>query len=145
MDDDGSPLVVEYRFHAPQLARRRAEGAQRELVLPAPYPLLLSRNYISVPRRQTPMLLHYVLPTTLDAQVALPPGAQVQALTKPIELQGFGRFVQRASAEGKTLRLHSETAVPLLRVLPERYPAFVEFASRLDAAEEAVAIIAVPQ
>lgn len=145
MDDDGSPLVVEYRFHAPQLARRRAEGAQRELVLPAPYPLLLSRNYISVPRRQTPMLLHYVLPTTLDAEVALPQGAQVQALTKPIELQGFGRFVQRASAEGKTLRLHSETAVPLLRVLPERYPAFVEFATRLDAAEEAVAIIAVPQ
>jgi tetratricopeptide (TPR) repeat protein len=145
MDDDGAALTVEYRFNAPQLARRRAEGDQRELVLPAPYPLLLSRNYISVPTRQTPLLLHYVLPTTLEAEVALPEGAKVQAVARPIELNGFGRFVQRAAVEGKLLRLHSETTVPLLRVLPERYPAFVEFAARLDAAEEGVAVIAVPK
>lgn len=145
MDDDGAALTVEYRFSAPQLARRRTEGEQRELVLPAPYPLLLSRNYISVPTRQTPLLLHYVLPTTLEAEVALPEGAKVQAVARPIELTGFGRFVQRAAVEGKVLRLHSETTVPLLRVLPERYPAFVEFAARLDAAEEGVAVIAVPK
>lgn len=152
MTDDDATLTVEYRFRAPQLARRR-EG---ELVLPAPFPTLLSKHYVSVARRSLPMLIHYVVPTVLDADVRLPAGAQVVRLRPPVELSEFGRFLQRIEQlptrepgkDGKadtTLHLHTEASLPLVRVLPSRYPQFVEFAGRVDVSEDGVALIALPK
>lgn len=146
LTDDLAPLVVEYRFRAPQLLRQRGgqPGQAAELVLPAPYPLMLSRNYVSVAKRQLPLQLNYALPTTLDAKVMLPPGAQVLQTLPDVELTAFGRFVQKVRSEPGVLRLHTETALPLQRVMPDRYPLFVEFAARLDAAEESIAVLSVP-
>ena len=144
MDDDSAELTVEYRFRAPRLGRSRRGAAGGELVLPAPYPLLLGRNYVSVPRRRTPLLLHYALPTVLEAQITLPPGARVAQLAAPVQLSDFGTFSQKVTAADDRILLRTETALPLTRLLPDRYPRFVEFATRIDAAEEAIAVLALP-
>ncbi len=148
MDNDTAELTVEYRFRAPRLCRSRRSDGGAELVLPAPYPLLLGRNYLSMARRRTPLMLHYALPTVLDAQIDLPAGARVAQLAAPLQLTDFGQFTQKvtqeATAQGARLLLHTETALPLTRILPDRYPRFVEFAIRIDAAEEAIAVLTLP-
>jgi hypothetical protein len=144
MEDDRAPLVVEYRFRAPRLGRSRRGQGGSELVLPAPYPLLLARNYISVARRRTPLMLHYVLPTELTAEIVLPAGARIAQLAAPVDLGDFGRFSQKVSAQGDRILLHTETALPLQRILPDRYPRFIDFANRIDAAEEAIAALSLP-
>lgn len=144
MEKDGAELIVEYRFRAPRLGRSRRGAAGAELVLPAPYPLLLGRNYVSVAHRRTPMMLHYALPTVLEAQIILPPGARVTQLAAPVQLSDFGTFSQKVTAADDRILLRTETALPLTRLLPDRYPRFVEFATRIDAAEEAIAVLALP-
>ena len=144
MDDDTVALTVEYRFRAPRLGRSRRGDAGGELVLPAPYPLLLGHNYVSLARRTTPLMLHYVLPTVLQAEITLPAGAKVAELAAPVKLGDFGQFAQTVTVQGGRIVLHTETALPLSRVLPDRYPRFVEFATRIDAAEEAIAVLTVP-
>jgi hypothetical protein len=150
MDRDDEVLVVEYRFRAPHLLRRRGESGANELVLPAPYPVLLSRNYIHIAHRQTPLLLNYVPPTVVEAQIHLPPGMRLLSATPPVELHEFGHFVQRlvpagagaAGTSGERLTLHAELSLPLNRIAPERYPQFVDFARRIDGAEESIAVLA---
>jgi hypothetical protein len=94
--------------------------------------------------RQLPLQLNYALPTTLDAKIVLLPGTQVLQTLPDIELLAFGRFVQKVRATPGVLHLHTETAIPLQRVMPDRYPQFVEFAARLDAAEESIAVLSMP-
>lgn len=143
MERDDEPLVVEYRFHAPHLARQRGESGS-ELVLPAPYPVLLSRNYIHVSNRQTPLLVHYVVPTVLDANIHLPVGARLIQTTPNLDLSEFGRFSQRVTSApaGDRVLLHTELSLPLIRIAPERYPQFVSFSRRIDSAEETIAVFA---
>jgi len=141
LEDDEAPLVVEYSFQAPRLARRRAGAGGAELVLPAPYPALLGKRYVGVPRRRSPLLLTYVVPMVLEAQVQLPPGSgQVQA-GPPVALSSFGRFAQRVEAGGGKLQLRAEFAMPTRRVEPAEYADFVAYARRVDSAEDAAAII----
>jgi hypothetical protein len=89
-------------------------------------------------------MLHYVLPTELTADIVLPAGAHIAQLAGPVELSDFGRFTQKVSAQGDHILLHTETALPLQRILPDRYPRFIEFANRIDAAEEAIAALTLP-
>ena len=44
-------------------------------------------------------------------------------------------------AEGNRLLLSVDSNISRQRVLPDRYPAFVEFAAHIDLAEEAYALI----
>ncbi len=145
MDRDDEPLSIEYRFFAPHLAHRRGEASTSELVLPAPYPVLLSRNYIHVAHRQTPLLLHYVQPTVIDAQIHLPKGARLVQSAPTVELSEFGHFLQQVSLanSNENLTLHAELSLPLLRIEPERYAQFVEFARRIDGTEESIAVFTV--
>lgn len=145
LDREDDELVIEYRFSVPQLARQRvSQSGQKELVLPVPYPLLLGRRYVTVPQRKLPLLIGYVTPSTLEAHIALPKGARVVQLAEPVELQGFGRYNRSARAETDKVTLRVQTELLRKRILPDQYPAFVEFAARTDVAEEAFALIAVP-
>lgn len=152
VDKDDQPLDVVYSFRAPRLARLRQAGEAEtgnggprpELVLPAPFPALLSKHYVGVPRRTTPLLLHLVTPTELEARIELPEGAGEPLLAPAATLDAFGHFVQRAERDGRRIHLHAEFAMPLQRVEPERYPDFLRFAARVDAAEDSVALIPLP-
>ena len=104
------------------------------------------RRHVHLPQRQTPLLVQYIQPTTVDARIQLPPGVQLFQATPPVELSEFGHFVQRVTqtpGQSGALNLHAELSLPLTRVPPERYAQFVEFARRLDSAEESIAVLAV--
>ncbi len=145
IDNEDEPLVIEYRFHAPQLARSRVEKGAQELVLPAPFPSLFGRNYVRVASRTTPLFVHYMAPTTLSATYVLPPRVRVAQLAPPVEISEFGHFSQRAvaSESGDRVTLAIELAIPVARISPERFPAFTQFARQIDAAEAGFALLAV--
>ena len=145
IENDDEPLVVEYRFQAPQLARRRAEKGAQELVLPAPFPSLFSRNYVRIASRSMPLFVHPVAPTVLSATYVLPPRVRVAQLAPPVEVGEFGKFSQRATASesGDRITLQIELSLPLTRIPPERFPAFADFARRIDSAEAGFALLSV--
>jgi hypothetical protein len=136
-DDDDAPFTVEYKFRSPQLARR----VGRHLVLPAPYPALLGRRYVGVAERKTPLSVDYASPTAIQAEIALPPGVDVQ-LPPEAKADGFGSFEQRAERTDGGLRLRARFAMPRVRVQPDKYREFVDFATRVDRAEARAAEIA---
>jgi tetratricopeptide (TPR) repeat protein len=130
-NDDAGTFVVEYSFHAPQLARRIGD----RLILPAPYPATLGKRYVGVARRTTPLELDYASPTTLQAAVKLPPGF-AGALPAPVELDTtFGRFSQAAHPTADGFRLDAFFGQPQRRVPPDQYPELVDFSVRVDRAE----------
>ncbi len=137
-DDDDQPFVVEYSFHAPQLAR--AEG--RRLILPAPYPALLGRRLVGVARRSTALQLAFVAPTSLEATIKLPAGARLE---RPTTVEtgdaAWGHFSQRATAAGDAVALRAGFDMPAGRVSPERYEEFARYANAVDAAEAEAAEI----
>lgn len=142
LTEDQAPLTVRYRFRAPRLSRvRKGEAGPAELVLPAPYPALLGRRYVGVPQRQTVLQLNYVVPTELIADVTLPQEAAAARIQPRVELSDFGRFSQEVEVKERAVRLRARFAMPVQRVLPERYPDFVRYARAVDAAEAAAALV----
>ncbi len=142
MDDESAPLQITYLFTAPHLARQRlGKEGRKQLILPVPYPLLLSRRYVTAPTRKLPLLVGYVTPSQLSATVKLPEGAKLAQLGDPVTLSGFGSYKRTVSGAAGQVRLDVETSLPRQRVLPDRYPAFVDFAAHVDLAEEAYALI----
>ncbi|MCS6915294.1 MAG: hypothetical protein RMK29_15930 [Myxococcales bacterium] len=139
--EDDAPLVVEYAFRAPRLARRRMAQGRTELVLPAPFPALLAKRYVGVPTRRSPLQLGYVVPVVLEARVELPRGVGPVRAGPEVRLSTFGRFCQQVVLEGSTLRLHVEFFLPARRVEPAEYDEFVAYARQVDAAEESAAVI----
>jgi tetratricopeptide (TPR) repeat protein len=130
-DDDAGPFVVEYRFHAAQLAHRLGD----RLVLGAPYPATLGKRYVGVANRTTPLMLDYATPTTLTADVKLPAGWEA-ALPTPMNLDTpFGKFAQAATRSDKGFRLDAYFAQPQRRVTAAEYPALVDFSVNVDRAE----------
>ncbi len=133
--------VVEYRFHAPQLARRIGG----RLVLPAPYPATLGKRYVGVARRTTPLMLEYASPTTLSADIKLPSGFDA-VLPGPIKLETpfKGRLVAGgAAALPGGLHLEAFFAQPQRRVgAAEQYQPLVDFSVAVDRAEARAAELA---
>jgi tetratricopeptide (TPR) repeat protein len=130
-DDDAGLFVVEYRFHAAQLARKIGG----RLVLPAPYPATLGKRYVGVARRTTPLMLDYASPTTLIADVRLPPRFDA-LLPSPVKLETpFGRFAQEAQRTPLGARIDAFFSQPERRVPAADYRALVDFSVAVDRAE----------
>jgi tetratricopeptide (TPR) repeat protein len=130
-NDDEGLFVVEYKFHAAQLARRIGG----RLLLPAPYPATLGKRYVGVARRATPLMLDYASPTTLSADVKLPAGFEA-LLPSPIQLDTtFGRFSQALKKTAEGFRLDAFFSQPQRRVPPDQYRELVEFSLKVDLSE----------
>jgi tetratricopeptide (TPR) repeat protein/transglutaminase-like putative cysteine protease len=134
-DDDGL-FTVEYRFHAPGLARKIGD----RLVLPAFYPATLGKRYVGVATRSTPLFVDYAAPTSIEATVTLAPGLDVE-LPSAVKLDGFGRFVQEAKRTATGFVLDAFFSLAQARVPPDRYRDFVDFALRVDRTESRAAEI----
>jgi transglutaminase-like putative cysteine protease len=137
-DDDEQTFVVKYKFQVAQLARR-VKGA---LVLPAPFPAMLGRNYVGVGARKTPLFVDQATPSKLVGTFLLPPKTEAR-LAPPVSLSGFGSLVQTVTREADVLRLESTFTLPHLRVAPADYPKFVEYTTALDRAEARIAELVV--
>jgi hypothetical protein len=132
------PVEVEYRFTAPRLFRE--EPGQRSVIAPL-FPSLLGRRYVVLPSRTRALQLGVTSPFDLDATLALPAGARAQT-PSPIKLETqFGRFEQRISLEKGALHIVRHVEMPLRRIEPVDYAAFLAFARAVDEAEEAPVVI----
>jgi hypothetical protein len=139
-NDDAGLFTVEYRFHAPRLARKIGE----RLVLPAPYPATLGRRYIGVAHRTTPLEIEYASPTTLTAEVKTPRGFDA-ILPQPVQLETpYGRFSQSTKRTADGFRLDAFFAQPQRRVSPGEYPGLVDFSVAVDRAEARAAELVKP-
>ncbi len=129
-DDDEGEFVVEYRFSQSQIGRRVGGG----LVLPAPYPALLGRRYVGVNVRHTTLVVDYAAPTRLHAVYQLPRGSKV-SLPSAVSLSDVGVFQQTSRLDGDQLIVDGNFELSRQRVAPDRYRAFVDYASAVDRAE----------
>jgi tetratricopeptide (TPR) repeat protein len=133
-DDDAGAFVIEYKFRAPQLARRVGRG----LVLPAPFAATLGKRYVGVAARKTPLLVDYAAPTRLHARIRLPegPARWEPTLLPSVKAEApFGTFEQTATRAPGGVDLDARFSLAEMRLGPERYPELVEFAQRVDRAE----------
>jgi tetratricopeptide (TPR) repeat protein len=137
-DADDEVFIVKYKFQVAQLARR-VKGA---LVLPAPFPAMLGRNYVGVGARKTPLFVDQATPSKLIGRFVLPPKTEARLAPK-VELSGFGSLVQSIVREGDVLRFESLFTLPHQRIAPADYPKFVDYTTALDRAESRIAELSV--
>ena len=132
------PVEVGYKFTAPRLLRD--EGGGRVAIAPL-FPSLLVRRYVVLPSRTRALQLGTTPPSDLDATIALPRGARAQTPPPADVKTRFGRFSQRITLENGALHIVRHLEMPLQRVEPADYAAFIAFARAVDEAEEMRAVI----
>ena len=134
----GSGTLV-YRLRA-QLGRKEGSAV---LLSPSPLPARLSRRFAPKASRALPMLFDSAESQSGVVTVQLPAGFKLLEPVLPVELQtqfGLYRWSVREEAgmggAPARLVLREELRMPLQRIAPADYPAFVAFARAVDRAQE---------
>jgi tetratricopeptide (TPR) repeat protein len=129
-NDADTPLAIEMTATAPALAQPRGN----HLTLSPPYTINLS-PVLTVPVRQTPMLIMETTHQVVRMRVTPPPGATV-ATPAALQLDHAGYQLRVSDRlDGKALVLDREVLIPAGRIQPDAYAAFVDFARQSDAAQ----------
>jgi tetratricopeptide (TPR) repeat protein len=138
LPDIDRPLRLAWELAAPRVGRAQ-DG---ELRVPLGFfPALVGRAYVGVSARRSALQVDEQVETLLRVRVTVPAGLRVLALPDDANLEtSFGRYRRRVRTEGAAIVVEREFRMPEQRVAPADYPAFVRFASAVDAydAEEAV-------
>ncbi len=128
VDDLDVPLTLRIEVEVPHLATPGAGG----LVLTAPFMPTLG-SYASLSKRATPLLLADSSTQSLDLELELPPGLEVQGAVRPETLR-FGDFqvLVEDAVKQRTLRLRRSVDLAAGRVQPADYPKFQAFTRAAD-------------
>jgi tetratricopeptide (TPR) repeat protein len=133
------PLRIRYRLWAPQVARAQGDGLRVRLGF---FAAMLGREYVGVADRRLPLEVDERADTRLRARVNVPAGRRVAALPGDVALDTpFGRYRRRVRLDGSTIVVERELRIEPQRVAPSDYPAFVRFASRVDALDDEPALL----
>jgi len=133
------PLGVTYRFDAPQVGRPQESELRVRLGF---FPALMGREYVGVSARLGPLEVDEPIDTVLRARVAVPRELRVESLPREAKLDSpFGRYHRRARLDGASIVVERELSVPLQRVAPRNYQAFVRFASAVDTYDAETAVL----
>jgi cellulose synthase operon protein C len=131
-EDPSRELLLSYDFTLARLGRRTGKTVS----LPAAFfPLELSKRYVAVAQREHPLVVLEHPPTELRVELLLPAGARAAVPPAAAVRTAFGRFEWSGRVAGGRIELQRRSAVPLGRVAPGAYPAFVGFAAAVDQAE----------
>ena len=116
-----------------QLARK--DGPQ--LFVPSSVvPLRAGRRWAEKAERQTTLLIDAPEKQRAKVSLLLPPGMRLAAASPAVSLQTpFGTYAWSAREEKGTVVVEESIDVPLQRIPPASYPAFVAFARAIDAAQ----------
>jgi cellulose synthase operon protein C len=125
------PLTIRYELRVPIFGHR--EG--NDWILPMPFSMSLTSSLTRRPERTTTQVVGAVNGRT-EMRVRLAAGAKASAPPEArAEGPGGARFSMKSSLDGDQLRVERVTAIPLMRVPPERYGELVEFTRAVDEAE----------
>jgi hypothetical protein len=144
---------VRYSFVSSRLAvpvatpaDRSSAGVREMRIEPTFFRSQPGRRFAAEAERATALMLGFDVPVRMTATVELPGAARVDetALQKDVVIRRSGgyRFVEerevRAGRPGSPnlLVLRRESALPIMRVLPEQYPAVAADLRRVDGAEQ---------
>jgi hypothetical protein len=139
----GAPLVVSYRFKAPDYSAPELSEAPTSagVLWSAPlraFPAKLGERYVQLASRKVALLIGQDDHSILDLHLFLPAKATRDGvLSGPLSLQNaFGSFQRTEAAQGTSeIVLHEELVLPAQRVSPTAYPSFAAFAAAVDEAQ----------
>ena len=95
--------------------------------------------------RETTLLMGEAEKVSYDVELALPPGAVVEAgLEAGREVAPYGSYRRSVGVDGGRIALHEELELVPSRVPPDEYPAFARFVTAVDRAQDAEVIVARP-
>ncbi len=128
------PLILRYRLSVPQLAH---PAGSRLAMRAGFYPARVGRVFAALPQRKLPLRLGPLGPHRLVADIELPSGYRLASAPPKQHLKSdWGRFQLRVTMKGNTVHLARELRVPYRVVTPRDYPAFAQWAARVDRAEQ---------
>jgi hypothetical protein len=132
LDRPDQPLAIRWRGRAPGVARASGDGLRLDWLGP---PAQLARQFAGVPSRASPLLIGEQPGKRVSFTLVPPAGLAVVAAPADRLDTAFGSYRRREWSEGGALRWEEALVVPLARISPADFPAFVDFAAAVDAAQ----------
>lgn len=127
------PMELTLRFHVPQFISRPAAINDIDQLAPA---LGLRSMYTKSSSRQFPLYIESLFFESAHFRLHLPAGIEAHALPSDFSARSeFGGYSLRFSKKLDEIEIEREFHVPVQVVPAGKYPAFVDFASRIDEAE----------
>jgi hypothetical protein len=132
-NDPEQPLKLSLHCTAPQFFNRQSGTAELNQLAPA---LGLATLYAKTPARKFPLYIESLLFESTVFHLHLPDGMDVKTLPADFtDRTEFGEYALRFVRSPRQLDIHRDFRIPVQVVAPEKYPAFLNFALRIDEAE----------
>jgi hypothetical protein len=130
--DPEQPLKVSVRCTVPQFMSRQSLPEINQL---APE-LGLATLYAKTPTRKFPLLIDSLFFENTVFHLHLPEGMAVHSLPADFtDKSEFGEYTLRFLRLPQQIDIHRDFHIPVQVIAPDKYPAFVNFAMRIDDAE----------
>ena len=145
--EGGVGTRVSYTFRSARMAARQGSVL---LLRPMFFQAQPGRRFGTEPQRKTTLMLGYDIPLDLDAEIALPSGAQVIDVGQGGEVtSGGARFIEKRQVSGAgdsslSISLRRQSRLPIMRVLPSDYQNVAAKLRAVDPVEQGEIKIAVP-
>jgi hypothetical protein len=132
-NDPDQPLELSLRCTIPQFINRQSNMAELNQLAPA---LGLAMLYARTPARKFPLYIESLLFESTVFHLHLPDGMDIKTLPSDFtDRTEFGEYALRFVRLPRQLDIHRDFRIPVQVVAPEKYPAFLTFALRIDEAE----------
>jgi hypothetical protein len=132
-NDPEQPLKLSVHCTAPQFIHRQSGTAELNQLAPA---LGLATLYARTPARKFPLYIESLLFESTVFHLHLPDGMDVKTLPADFtDRTEFGEYALRFVRLPRQFDIHRDFRIPVQVVAPEKYPAFLTFALRIDEAE----------
>jgi hypothetical protein len=132
-NDPELPLKLSLYCTAPQFINRQGGTAELNQLAPA---LGLATLYARTPARKFPLYIESLLFESTVFHLHLPDGMDVKTLPADFtDRTEFGEYALRFVRLPRQIDIHRDFRIPVQVVAPEKYPAFLTFALRIDEAE----------
>ncbi|RAL20272.1 hypothetical protein DL240_18000 [Lujinxingia litoralis] len=125
-----APLVFEAELVREGFARQVDQRHQIDTTL---FTEELAGIYASLASRELPLRVGYEREQSYALRLQLPPGAEPELFATDLALETpFGSYSRNTRLEDGELRLDAAVNLPRQRVMPPEYPAFRNFATRVE-------------
>jgi len=131
--DPEQPLALSVHCTVSQFINRQSGAAEIGQLAPT---LGLATLYAKSPTRRFPLLIESLFFESTVFHLHLPDGMEVHSLPGDFtEKTEFGEYALRFVRMTHQVDIHRDFRIPVQVIAPEKYRAFVNFASRIDEAE----------
>jgi hypothetical protein len=132
-NDPEQPLKLSLHCTAPQFINRQSGTAELNQLAPA---LGLATLYARTPARKFPLYVDSLLFDSTVFHLHLPDEIDIRTLPADFtDRTEFGEYALRFVRLPRQIDIHRDFRIPVQVVAPEKYPAFLNFALRIDEAE----------